>query len=81
MNVPQLQRAASPPFRDAEGAIQRGIEVVDFATGALQLLKGGITENAGTCERDLRSIHFLEWPVFRGGHCWFGLAAATWLAF
>lgn len=48
MNVPQSQRAASPPFSDAEGEIQRGMEVVEFATGAPQLLKGGITENAGT---------------------------------
>jgi hypothetical protein len=64
MNVPQSQRAASPPFRDAEGAIQRGIEVVDFATEALQLLKGGITESAGTCERGLRSIRFWNGPYF-----------------
>jgi malonate-semialdehyde dehydrogenase (acetylating)/methylmalonate-semialdehyde dehydrogenase len=48
MNVPQSQRAASSPFSDAEGEIQRGMEVVEFATGAPQLLKGGITENAGT---------------------------------
>jgi acyl-CoA reductase-like NAD-dependent aldehyde dehydrogenase len=47
MNVPQSQRAASFPFSDAEGEIQR-IEVVEFATGAPQLLKGWITENAGT---------------------------------
>jgi hypothetical protein len=57
------------------------MEVVEFAAGAPQLIEGGITENAGTCERDLRSIRFLEWPVFGGGHCWFGLAAARWLAF
>jgi hypothetical protein len=41
MNVPQSQRVASPPFSDAEGEIQRGMEVVEFATGAPQLLKVG----------------------------------------
>ncbi|WP_342729289.1 CoA-acylating methylmalonate-semialdehyde dehydrogenase [Bradyrhizobium sp. B097] len=33
---------------DAKGEIQRGMEVVEFATGALQLLKGEVTENVGT---------------------------------
>ncbi len=33
---------------DALGEVQRGIEVVEFATGAPQLLKGEITENVGT---------------------------------
>jgi len=33
---------------DAIGEVQRGIEVVEFATGAPQLLKGGVTENVGT---------------------------------
>ncbi|WOH50095.1 CoA-acylating methylmalonate-semialdehyde dehydrogenase [Bradyrhizobium sp. sBnM-33] len=33
---------------DARGEIQRGMEVVEFATGAPQLLKGEITENVGT---------------------------------
>ena len=33
---------------DAVGEIQRGMEVVEFATGAPQLLKGEITENVGT---------------------------------
>ena len=33
---------------DAEGEIQRGIEVVEFATGIPQLLKGEFTENVGT---------------------------------
>src|SRR3981189_296319 len=33
---------------DAVGEIQRGIEVVEFATAAPQLLKGELTENAGT---------------------------------
>jgi malonate-semialdehyde dehydrogenase (acetylating) / methylmalonate-semialdehyde dehydrogenase len=32
---------------DAKGEIQRGMEVVEFATGAPQLLKGEITENVG----------------------------------
>ncbi|MGY4497999.1 malonate-semialdehyde dehydrogenase (acetylating)/methylmalonate-semialdehyde dehydrogenase [Bradyrhizobium sp. GM24.11] len=33
---------------DAKGEVQRGMEVVEFATGAPQLLKGEITENVGT---------------------------------
>jgi len=33
---------------DARGEVQRGIEVVEFATAAPQLLKGEVTENVGT---------------------------------
>ncbi len=33
---------------DAKGSIQRGIEVVEFACGIPQLLKGDFTENVGT---------------------------------
>ena len=33
---------------DAKGEVARGIEVVEFATGAPHLLKGEITENVGT---------------------------------
>ncbi|MBZ0259015.1 MAG: CoA-acylating methylmalonate-semialdehyde dehydrogenase [Hyphomicrobiales bacterium] len=33
---------------DAKGEIQRGMEVVEFAMGAPQLLKGEVTENVGT---------------------------------
>jgi malonate-semialdehyde dehydrogenase (acetylating)/methylmalonate-semialdehyde dehydrogenase len=33
---------------DAMGEVTRGLEVVEFATGAPQLLKGEITENVGT---------------------------------
>jgi malonate-semialdehyde dehydrogenase (acetylating)/methylmalonate-semialdehyde dehydrogenase len=33
---------------DAKGELARGIEVVEFATGAPHLLKGDITENVGT---------------------------------
>ena len=33
---------------DARGEIQRGAEVVEFATAAPQLLKGEVTENVGT---------------------------------
>ena len=33
---------------DAKGEIQRGMEVVEFATGAPTLLKGDFTENVGT---------------------------------
>ena len=35
-------------FSDAVGEIQRGIEVIEFATGIPQLLKGEVTENVGT---------------------------------
>jgi len=33
---------------DARGEVQRGVEVVEFATGAPHLLKGEVTENVGT---------------------------------
>jgi malonate-semialdehyde dehydrogenase (acetylating)/methylmalonate-semialdehyde dehydrogenase len=33
---------------DAKGEVQRGMEVVEFATGAPHLLKGEVTENVGT---------------------------------
>ncbi len=33
---------------DARGEVQRGIEVIEFATGIPQLLKGEYTENVGT---------------------------------
>jgi malonate-semialdehyde dehydrogenase (acetylating) / methylmalonate-semialdehyde dehydrogenase len=33
---------------DAKGEVQRGLEVVEFAVGAPQLLKGEVTENVGT---------------------------------
>jgi malonate-semialdehyde dehydrogenase (acetylating)/methylmalonate-semialdehyde dehydrogenase len=33
---------------DARGEVQRGLEVVEFATGIPQLLKGEVTENVGT---------------------------------
>ena len=33
---------------DAMGEVQRGMEVVEFATAAPQLLKGEYTENVGT---------------------------------
>jgi malonate-semialdehyde dehydrogenase (acetylating) / methylmalonate-semialdehyde dehydrogenase len=33
---------------DAKGEVQRGMEVVEFATGAPHLLKGEITENVGS---------------------------------
>ncbi|GLK79524.1 CoA-acylating methylmalonate-semialdehyde dehydrogenase [Methylopila turkensis] len=35
-------------FSDAKGEIQRGLEVVEFATGIPELLKGEFTENVGT---------------------------------
>jgi malonate-semialdehyde dehydrogenase (acetylating)/methylmalonate-semialdehyde dehydrogenase len=33
---------------DAKGEVQRGAEVIEFAVGAPQLLKGEVTENVGT---------------------------------
>ena len=33
---------------DARGEVQRGMEVVEFATGAPELLKGEVSENVGT---------------------------------
>ena len=33
---------------DAKGEVQRGMEVIEFATGAPQLLKGELSENIGT---------------------------------
>lgn len=44
---------------DALGEVQRGLEVVEFATGAPQLLKGEITENVG---RDIDS-HAIRQPL------------------
>jgi len=35
-------------FLDAKGEVQRGLEVVEFATGIPQLLKGEFTEQVGT---------------------------------
>jgi malonate-semialdehyde dehydrogenase (acetylating)/methylmalonate-semialdehyde dehydrogenase len=35
-------------FSDAKGEVQRGLEVVEFATGAPQLLKGEVSEDVGT---------------------------------
>jgi malonate-semialdehyde dehydrogenase (acetylating)/methylmalonate-semialdehyde dehydrogenase len=35
-------------FSDAKGEVQRGLEVVEFATGIPQLLKGEYTEDVGT---------------------------------
>ena len=46
----------------ALGEIARGVEVVEFATGAPQLLKGEITENVGTRV----DSHSLRQPLGRG---------------
>ena len=35
-------------FSDAKGEVQRGLEVVEFATGAPQLLKGEVSEDVGS---------------------------------
>jgi malonate-semialdehyde dehydrogenase (acetylating) / methylmalonate-semialdehyde dehydrogenase len=43
-----ITREHGKVLSDAKGEIQRGMEVVEFATGAPQLLKGEITENVGT---------------------------------
>jgi malonate-semialdehyde dehydrogenase (acetylating)/methylmalonate-semialdehyde dehydrogenase len=51
-NIEQLAAVISAEhgkvLSDAKGEIQRGMEVVEFATGAPHLLKGDITENVGT---------------------------------
>ncbi|GAA5126667.1 CoA-acylating methylmalonate-semialdehyde dehydrogenase [Haloechinothrix salitolerans] len=44
---------------DAAGEVQRGLEVVEFACGAGQLLKGGHSENASTGV----DVHSLRQPV------------------
>jgi malonate-semialdehyde dehydrogenase (acetylating) / methylmalonate-semialdehyde dehydrogenase len=46
-------------FLDAMGSVQRGIEVVEFATGAPHLLKGAFSESVG---RDVDSYSLLQ-PV------------------
>jgi malonate-semialdehyde dehydrogenase (acetylating) / methylmalonate-semialdehyde dehydrogenase len=53
-SVPSASRSADilelprKVLSDAKGEIQRGLEVVEFAVGAPQLLKGEVTENVGT---------------------------------
>jgi malonate-semialdehyde dehydrogenase (acetylating)/methylmalonate-semialdehyde dehydrogenase len=51
-NVDQLSAVITAEhgkvLSDAKGEIQRGMEVVEFAVGAPQLLKGEVTENVGT---------------------------------
>ena len=43
-----ITREHGKVLSDAKGEIQRGLEVVEFAVGAPQLLKGEVTENVGT---------------------------------
>jgi malonate-semialdehyde dehydrogenase (acetylating) / methylmalonate-semialdehyde dehydrogenase len=43
-----ITREHGKVLSDAKGEIQRGLEVVEFAIGAPQLLKGEVTENVGT---------------------------------
>ena len=43
-------------YGDAQGSLTRGLEVVEFACGIPQLLKGEFTENVGT-NVDLSLIH------------------------
>ena len=43
-------------FDDAKGSLTRGLEVVEFACGIPQMLKGEFTENVGT-NVDLSLIH------------------------
>jgi malonate-semialdehyde dehydrogenase (acetylating)/methylmalonate-semialdehyde dehydrogenase len=51
-NIDPLARAITMEhgkvLSDAKGEVQRGIEVVEFALGCPQLLKGEVTENVGT---------------------------------
>src|SRR4051812_11145699 len=51
-NTPRLAEAITAEhgkvYSDSMGEVSRGVEVVEFATGAPQLLKGEITENVGT---------------------------------
>ena len=35
-------------YEDAKGSLTRGLEVVEFACGIPQMLKGDFTENVGT---------------------------------
>ena len=43
-------------YEDAKGSLTRGLEVVEFACGIPQMLKGEFTENVGT-DIDLSLIH------------------------
>jgi malonate-semialdehyde dehydrogenase (acetylating) / methylmalonate-semialdehyde dehydrogenase len=43
-----ITREHGKVLSDAKGELARGVEVVEFATGAPQLLKGEVTENVGT---------------------------------
>ena len=43
-------------YEDAKGSLTRGLEVVEFACGIPQMLKGEFTENVGT-NIDLSLIH------------------------
>ena len=43
-------------YEDAKGSLTRGLEVVEYACGIPQLLKGEFTENVGT-DVDLSLIH------------------------
>ena len=44
-------------YEDAKGSLTRGLEVVEFACGIPQLLKGEFTENVGTNVDSLSLIH------------------------
>ncbi len=43
-----ITREHGKVLSDAKGEVQRGVEVVEFAIGIPQLLKGEVTENVGT---------------------------------
>ena len=51
-NTPRIAEAITAEhgkvYSDSVGEVARGIEVVEFATAAPQLLKGEVTENVGT---------------------------------
>ena len=44
-------------YEDAKGSLTRGLEVVEFACGIPQMLKGDFTENVGTNIDSLSLIH------------------------
>ena len=54
-------------FNDAQGEVTRGIEVIEFATGAPHLLKGDYTPQVGGQRRQLLHAHaaWASWPGSR----------------
>jgi malonate-semialdehyde dehydrogenase (acetylating)/methylmalonate-semialdehyde dehydrogenase len=50
-------------FSDAQGEVSRGIDVIEFACGIPQLLKGDYTEQVSTGPRCGRGHHAVQFPV------------------